>query len=150
MIPYISSTGYPPKTQGIMGHVQVAKSRSFCIGSHRVAPGHLGSNEGRTLSTLCRFTGHYRNMGILPWVSLAGGKRGFTVYLVPRVCHLPAPWSERVHRSSSELLGVEMATSLQIRVHQGRIRGGRRSPSFSDKCKAPLQFFQAHYNVVPG
>ena len=23
MIPYISSTGYPPKTQGIMGHVQV-------------------------------------------------------------------------------------------------------------------------------
>ena len=24
MIPYISSTGYPPKTQGIMGHVQVA------------------------------------------------------------------------------------------------------------------------------
>ena len=28
MIPYISSTGYPPKTQGIMGHVQVA-NRSF-------------------------------------------------------------------------------------------------------------------------
>ena len=24
MIPYISSTGYPPTTQGIMGHVQVA------------------------------------------------------------------------------------------------------------------------------
>ena len=24
MIPYISSTGYPPKTQGVMGHVQVA------------------------------------------------------------------------------------------------------------------------------
>ena len=24
MIPYISSTGYPPKMQGIMGHVQVA------------------------------------------------------------------------------------------------------------------------------
>ena len=24
MIPYISSTGYPPKAQGIMGHVQVA------------------------------------------------------------------------------------------------------------------------------
>ena len=24
MIPYISSTGYPSKTQGIMGHVQVA------------------------------------------------------------------------------------------------------------------------------
>ena len=24
MIPYISSTGYPPKTRGIMGHVQVA------------------------------------------------------------------------------------------------------------------------------
>ena len=24
MIPYISSTGYPPKTQGSMGHVQVA------------------------------------------------------------------------------------------------------------------------------
>ena len=24
MIPYISSTGYPPKTQGIMGHVQEA------------------------------------------------------------------------------------------------------------------------------
>ena len=27
MIPYISSTGYPPKTQGIMGHVQVANTR---------------------------------------------------------------------------------------------------------------------------
>ena len=27
MIPYISSTGYPPKTQGIMGHVQVANSK---------------------------------------------------------------------------------------------------------------------------
>ena len=26
MIPYISSTGYPPKTQGIMGHVQVANT----------------------------------------------------------------------------------------------------------------------------
>ena len=26
MIPYISSTGYPPKTQRIMGHVQVANS----------------------------------------------------------------------------------------------------------------------------
>ena len=24
MIPYISSTGYPPTTQGIMGHVQAA------------------------------------------------------------------------------------------------------------------------------
>ena len=29
MIPYISSTGYPPKTQGIMGHVQVANA-VFC------------------------------------------------------------------------------------------------------------------------
>ena len=27
MIPYISSTGYPPTTQGIMGHVQVANIR---------------------------------------------------------------------------------------------------------------------------
>ena len=26
MIPYISSTGYPPTTQGIMGHVQVANN----------------------------------------------------------------------------------------------------------------------------
>ena len=26
MIPYISSTGYPQKTQGIMGHVQVANT----------------------------------------------------------------------------------------------------------------------------
>ena len=26
MIPYISSTGYPPKTQGDMGHVQVANT----------------------------------------------------------------------------------------------------------------------------
>ena len=26
MIPYISSTGYPPKTKGIMGHVQVANN----------------------------------------------------------------------------------------------------------------------------
>ena len=29
MIPYISSTGYPPKTQGIMGHVQVANGAFF-------------------------------------------------------------------------------------------------------------------------
>ena len=29
MIPYISSTGYPPKTQGIMGHVQVANSKNI-------------------------------------------------------------------------------------------------------------------------
>ena len=27
MIPYISSTGYPPKAQGTMGHVQVANDR---------------------------------------------------------------------------------------------------------------------------
>ena len=32
MIPHISSTGYPPKTQGIMGHVQVAntETRQIC------------------------------------------------------------------------------------------------------------------------
>ena len=38
MVPYISSTGYPPKTQGIMGHVQVANNkivRSFFISSTR-------------------------------------------------------------------------------------------------------------------
>ena len=29
MIPYISSTSYPPKTQGIMGHVQVANCQLF-------------------------------------------------------------------------------------------------------------------------
>ena len=29
MIPYISSTSYPPKTQGIMGHVQVANEENF-------------------------------------------------------------------------------------------------------------------------
>ena len=29
MIPYISSTGYPPKTQGIMGHVQVANANDY-------------------------------------------------------------------------------------------------------------------------
>ena len=27
MIPHISSTGYPPATQGIMGHVQVANTQ---------------------------------------------------------------------------------------------------------------------------
>ena len=32
MIPYISSTGYPPTTQGIMGHVQVANAKKFSIG----------------------------------------------------------------------------------------------------------------------
>ena len=32
VIPYISSTGYPPKTQGIMGHVQVANFRvTLCL-----------------------------------------------------------------------------------------------------------------------
>ena len=34
MIPYISSTGYPPKTQGIMGHVQVA-NRVFMSRNYR-------------------------------------------------------------------------------------------------------------------
>ena len=29
MIPYISSTGYPPTTQRIMGHVQVANKDLF-------------------------------------------------------------------------------------------------------------------------
>ena len=29
MIPYISSTGYPPKTQGIIGYVQVANYAFF-------------------------------------------------------------------------------------------------------------------------
>ena len=29
MISYISSTGYPPTTQEIMGHVQVANDQSF-------------------------------------------------------------------------------------------------------------------------
>ena len=33
MIPYISSTGYPPKTQGIMGHVQVANTENTPLGS---------------------------------------------------------------------------------------------------------------------
>ena len=38
MIPYISSTGYPPKTQGIMGHVQVANKTKVdqCRFSHDV------------------------------------------------------------------------------------------------------------------
>ena len=31
MIPYISSSGYPPKTQGIMGHVQVANSTKMFV-----------------------------------------------------------------------------------------------------------------------
>ena len=40
MIPYISSTGYPPTTQGIMGHVQVANMRSRFAGSlHRESGG---------------------------------------------------------------------------------------------------------------
>ena len=31
MIPYISSTGYPPKTQGIMDHVQVANALNYGV-----------------------------------------------------------------------------------------------------------------------
>ena len=41
MIPYISSTGYPPKTQGIMGHVQVANGKLYCCSeffSHKTEP----------------------------------------------------------------------------------------------------------------
>ena len=34
MIPYISSTGYPPKTQGIMGHVQVANAVKYPPGGN--------------------------------------------------------------------------------------------------------------------
>ena len=37
MIPYISSTGYPPTTQRIMGHVQVANAswdgKTMCLDS---------------------------------------------------------------------------------------------------------------------
>ena len=33
MIPYISSTGYPPTTQRIMGHVQVANCGFRCCGT---------------------------------------------------------------------------------------------------------------------
>ena len=35
MIPYISSTGYPPKTQGIMGHVQVANMKNLNLAPRR-------------------------------------------------------------------------------------------------------------------
>ena len=35
MIAYISSTGYPPTTQGIMGHVQVANCHSH---KFKIAP----------------------------------------------------------------------------------------------------------------
>ena len=35
MIPYISSTGYPPTTQGIMGHVQVANWRVLSWLNHQ-------------------------------------------------------------------------------------------------------------------
>ena len=31
MIPYISSTGYPPTTQGIMGYVQVANTAGYLL-----------------------------------------------------------------------------------------------------------------------
>ena len=36
MIPYISSTGYPPTTQGIMGHVQVANSNQATVAYRNV------------------------------------------------------------------------------------------------------------------
>ena len=43
MIPYISSTGYPPTTQGIMGHVQVANSLMW--GGQIVLQGFLGLHD---------------------------------------------------------------------------------------------------------
>ena len=45
MILYISSTGYPPKTQGIMGHVQVANY----AGSPKVPPRVFGPLGPKTL-----------------------------------------------------------------------------------------------------
>ena len=36
MIPYISSTGYPSKTQGIMGHVQVANCQKSCFHARKM------------------------------------------------------------------------------------------------------------------
>ena len=35
MIPYISSTGYPQKTQGIMGHVQLANYKTSFVAHAR-------------------------------------------------------------------------------------------------------------------
>ena len=43
MIPYISSTGYPPKPQGIMGHVQVANKA-------KITTSFPGSSPTRPLS----------------------------------------------------------------------------------------------------
>ena len=43
MIPYISSTGYPSKTQGIMGHVQVANRPNFDILKIKLNTIHLGT-----------------------------------------------------------------------------------------------------------
>ena len=53
MIPYISSTGYPSKTQGIMGHVQVANSVLSGI--------FQGWNNARTTPRLVSFRGLTQN-----------------------------------------------------------------------------------------
>ena len=47
MIPYISSTGYPPKTQGIMGHVQVANRPFYRYGGHLEFRGNYGMPRGQ-------------------------------------------------------------------------------------------------------
>ena len=49
MIPYISSTGYPPKSQGIMGHVQVANGiyRFTHLQGHEWAPDQHSARKYR-------------------------------------------------------------------------------------------------------
>ena len=45
MIPYISSTGYPPKTQGIMGHVQVANTCMLLISGYNSIVFHVTMHQ---------------------------------------------------------------------------------------------------------
>ena len=50
MIPYIYSNGYPPTTQGIMGHVQVANSPNF-TDRLQPRPSPTQSSVGKKMAT---------------------------------------------------------------------------------------------------
>ena len=71
MIPYISSTGYPPTTQGIMGRVQVANKCIVPIKIHVCCSLNLAFNDYYcNMYTVCQIyiksvrIGHIHILGI--------------------------------------------------------------------------------------
>ena len=71
MIPYISSTGYPPKTQGIMGHVQVANERKNSLpNAKKRCLMHYHKRENETCDSYLNYVIHINDKNNLCLVVL--------------------------------------------------------------------------------